>query len=234
MVCFPQRFSISFQEAKEIINKGLIGQINYMRGNFRFSMKRNGDIHGGWVFDRRLGGGLILESSVHLWDATRFITGKEIKNVIGIAREKNINSAPFEDSFTAIANLDDECIACIDMSGALPLESPTDKRFEILGNEGCIYIDEFRNYITVNSERGIEANPGELIKGLTYPDVMWHSNIEGGVKRLQREFIDCIIEDREPSPGVEDGARATEITLSIIDSLSSKRLEEVIYGIKKG
>ncbi|MCL4385797.1 MAG: Gfo/Idh/MocA family oxidoreductase [Cyanobacteria bacterium] len=231
MVCFPQRFTVSFQEAKEMIDNGLIGKVNYIRGNFRFSMKKHGDLHGAWVFNRRLGGGLILEASVHLWDAIRFIAGREIKNVIGIARELNIiNNAPFEDNFTAIANLEDECIACIDMSGGLPFGTPPDKRYEILGSEGCIYIDEFRHYLTVSTEKGLEYEPGELIKGLTYPEVMWNSNIEGGIKRLQREFIDCIIENREPVPSVEDGARATEITLSIIDSLSSKRLEEVIYG----
>jgi predicted dehydrogenase len=129
----------------------------------------------------------------------------------------------------AIARLENDGLACVDMSGSLPTDTPTDKRFEILGTEGCIYIDEFRNYLTVNSEKGIEANPGDFVKGMTYPDVMWHSQIEGGVKRLQREFIRCILEERQPSVGVRDGVRATEITLAIIRSLITRRMEKVSY-----
>jgi len=230
MMCFPERFAVSFQEAKDIVDQGLIGSIEYVRANFRFSMKKHGDFHGGWVFDRRTGGGLILESSVHLWDAVRWITGSEVTEVIGLAKVANGYEKEFENNFVAVARLQSDALICIDMSGSLPTDTPTDKRFEILGTEGCIYVDEFRNFLTVNSERGVEANPGDFVKGMTHPDVMWHSRIEGGVKRLQREFIRCILEDRQPAPGAQDGARATEITLAIIRSLTSKVMEQVSYG----
>lgn len=229
MMCFPERFAVSFQEAKAIVDQGSIGSIDYVRANFRFSMKKHGDLHGGWVFDRRTGGGLILESSVHLWDAIRWVTGSEVTEVIGLAKESAGEDREFEDNFVAIARLENQGLACIDMSGSLPKDTPTDKRFEILGTEGCIYVDEFRSFLTVNSEKGVEANPGDFVKGMTYPDVMWHSLIEGGVKRLQREFIHCLLEDRQPRPAAQDGARATEITLAIIRSLSSKRMEQVSY-----
>lgn len=58
---------------------------------------------------------------------------------------------------------------------------------------------------------------------------MWHSDIEGGVKRLQEYFIRCIERDLRPEPGVEDGARACEITWALMKSLESKKLEEVKY-----
>jgi len=226
MICFPERYVLSSQEAKSIINQKLIGHVDYIRCNYRFSMKKPG-LHAKWIFDREQGGGLILEASVHLWDMIRWLTGKEIKDVIGIAHENIVNNSPLEDNFAAIAHMDNGGIACIDMSISLPKDSPTDKRFEIIGTEGSIYINEFNNYITVNSEKGIEVSPGKNIKGLTYPDVMWHSHIEGGIKRLQQEFIRCIREDIKPKPGVEDGARACEITWAIMNSLKSKKLEQV-------
>ncbi len=229
MMCFPERFAVSFQEAKAIVDQGLIGRIEYVRANFRFSMKKHRDFHGGWVFDRRTGGGLILESSVHLWDAIRWVTGSEVAEVLGLAKEPAGEEREFENNFVAIARMENDGLVCVDMSGSLPKDTPTDKRFEILGTEGCIYVDEFRNFLTVNSEKGIEANPGDFVKGMTHPDVMWHSRIEGGVKRLQREFIRCILEDCQPAPGAQDGARATEITLAIIRSLASRRMEQVSY-----
>ncbi len=227
MMCFPERFTVSFQEAQAVVARGLVGGIDYLRANFRFSMKKHGELHGGWVFDRRSGGGLILESSVHLWDAVRWITGSEVVEVLGLARDSTTSDREFEDNFVAVGRIASGALVCVDMSGSLPKDTPTDKRFEILGSEGCIYVDEFRNFLTVNSEKGIEANPGDFVKGLTYPDVMWHSRIEGGVKRLQEEFIRCFLEDRSPSPAAVDGARATVIALAVVRSLFSKRMEQV-------
>jgi len=62
----------------KIINDGHIGRIDYLRGNFRFSMKNHNNTHGLWVFDRTQGGGLILESSVHMWDMVRHVSGSEV------------------------------------------------------------------------------------------------------------------------------------------------------------
>lgn len=231
IICFPERFAVSSQEAKDIIDDGLIGKIDYIRGNFRFGMKEHNLIHGDWVFDRKQGGGLILEASVHLWDFVRWLTGKEILKVVGVAHEYLKNDAAIEDNFAAIAYLENGGIACIDMSGSLPKDSATDKRFEIIGSEGYIYIDEFRNYITINSDKGIDANPGMIVKGMTHKDFMWHSHIEGGVKRLQKYFIDCLKMDKKPEPGIEDAAKSCEITWALMDSLKSQKLETVTYGL---
>jgi len=91
VVDFIERFSIATQEAMEEIRNGAVGDIQFMRGNFRFSMKNHANTHGAWVFDRSQGGGLILESSVHLWDTIRFVTGKEVESVVAVAHN-NANS----------------------------------------------------------------------------------------------------------------------------------------------
>ncbi|MCL6613005.1 MAG: Gfo/Idh/MocA family oxidoreductase [Firmicutes bacterium] len=230
IICFPERFTISSQEAKNMIDQGIIGKIQYLRGNFRFTMKGHEVTHGAWVFDRRKGGGLILEASVHLWDFVRWLTNQEVISVIGIAHEYIREGFLIEDNFVAIGYLENDGIVCIDMSGAFPKDSATDKRFEIIGSEGYIYIDEFKNYMTINSEKGVDANPAMIVKGMTYKDVIWHSHVEGGVKRLQEYFLRCIKKDEEPQPGIEDGARACEISWTIMDSLKSKKMEVVKYG----
>ena len=230
IICFPERFAISSQEAKEIVEEGAIGKILYVRGNFRFTMKQHHEMHGGWVFDRSQGGGLILEASVHLWDFIRWITGEEVTKVLAVAHEYPVKNSALEDNFATVACLDEGSIACIDMSSSFPPDSATDKRFEIIGSKGFIYIDEFRNYMTISSEVGIDANPGMVVKGLTHKDFMWHSRIAGGVRRLQEYFVKCIEKNLEPAPGVEDGARACEITWAIMKSLETGKLEEVRYG----
>lgn len=228
IVDFPERFVISTQESVDLIEQGAIGEIQFIRMNFRFSMKNHHETHGSWVFDRSQGGGLILESSVHLWDMVRWVSKQEIVSISAIAH--NHEGSQFEDSFAAIAYLENGGIVMVDMSGWLPKESATDKRMEIIGSDGVIYIDEFRNFLTVHSEKGIENNPGMITTGMTHKDLLWHSSIEGGVKRLNQYFIDCIEQDREPYPTIEDGARATEITWSILHSIESGKLEAVTYG----
>ncbi|MDR2553760.1 MAG: Gfo/Idh/MocA family oxidoreductase [Treponema sp.] len=228
IIDFPQRFSIATQEAVAEIKKGALGDIQFMRCNFRFSMKKHAAIHGAWVFDKTQGGGLILESSVHMWDAVRYMTGQEVESVMAVAH--NNGGANFEDSFFCIANLSGGAIACVDMSGWLPENADTDKRFELIGTAGAVYLDEHKNYLSIQSERGVENNPGMFTTGMTHKDVMWHSVIAGGVKRLDEHFIRCIAKDEEPLISLEDGARACEITWSVVKSLESKKLEKVHYG----
>lgn len=228
IIDFPERFVISTQESVDLIDQGAVGEVRFIRANFRFSMKDHHQTHGSWVFDRSQGGGLILESSVHLWDMIRWISKQEIVSVSAVAH--NLEGAQVEDSFAAIAYMENGGIVMVDMSGWLPKESATDKRMEIIGSDGTIYIDEFRNILTIHSENGLENNPGMVTAGMTHKDLLWHSSIEGGVKRLSQYFIDCIENDIQPYPCVEDGARATEITWSILKSLESGRLEVVTYG----
>jgi predicted dehydrogenase len=228
IIDFPQRFSISTQEAMEEINKGALGDIHFMRCNFRFSMKKHAEIHGAWVFDKNQGGGLILESSVHMWDAVRYMTGQEVESVTAVAH--NNDKANFEDSFVCIARLSSGAIACVDMSGWLPENSDTDKRFELIGSDGAIYLDEHKNYMAIQSEKGVENNPGAFTSGMAHKDVMWHSVIAGGVKRLDEHFVRCINKNEQPLISLEDGARACEITWSVVKSLESGRLEKVEYG----
>lgn len=230
MVDFPERFTVSCQEAMQVIEDGHVGRIDFIRGNFRFSMKNHDTTHGLWVFDRKQGGGLILESSVHMWDMVRHISGSEITSISAVAREYTVGDSILEDNFVAVGYLDNGGICCIDMSGSLPKNASCDKRFEIIGSEGMVYVDEFRNFMTVQSEKPVENNPEMYAEGLTYKDLMWHSEIEGGVKRLQQHFVDTIEQDLPAEPGVEDGCRATEITWAIIDALKSGRMEVVRYG----
>jgi predicted dehydrogenase len=156
------------------------------------------------------------------------MTGKEIEFVSAAAH--NNDKANFEDSFVCIARLSGGAIACVDMSGWLPEKAATDKRFEIMGSEGAIYLDELKNYMTIQSDRGVENNPGMVTTGMTHKDVMWHSTIAGAVKRLDEHFVCCINNNKTPLIGLEDGARACEITWSIVKSLESGKFEQVEYG----
>lgn len=227
IIDFPERFSVATEEAMNEIQEGKLGKIQFMRGNFRFSMKEHANIHGSWVFDKKKGGGLILESSVHLWDTVRYMTGQEIMAVGAVAHYHP--EMDFEDSFFCIAYLSDGAIASIDMNGWMPKEFDTDKRFEIVGEEGAVYLDEFHNYLSIKSEKGIENNPGMFTKGMTHKDVMWHSSVAGGVKRLDEYFIRCIRLNQKPMIGIEDAARACEITWAVCKALDSKRIEPVHY-----
>lgn len=228
MIDFPQRFSVATQEAMAEISRGALGSIQFVRANFRFSMKQHAKLHGAWVFDKTKGGGLILESSVHLWDAVRYFSGQEVVSVCAVAHDHP--DITFEDSFFCIARLSGGAIAGIDMNGWMPDNADTDKRFEIVGDKGAVYLDELQNYLTVQSELGIENNPGMFTDGATHKDVMWHSRVAGAVKRLDEAFVKCIRYDETPATGIEDGARASEITWAVYESLRTGRLVEVAYG----
>lgn len=229
-VDFIERYCLSAQEAKWAIDNGEVGEINYIRGNFRWYMKRHLEMHGPWVFDRSVGGGILLEASPHIFDIVRYWSGKEVIDVCCCVHEHEVQGLTVEDNMACIMNLEGGGIACIDLSGGMPMGSPTDKRFEILGDKGNIYIDEYNNYIQINSEVGHEFNPNDVGTGLTKPDVLWHGMVESGCWRSQRDFIDCIEKDLEPLSTLEDGARACELTWAAFKSLETKKFETVQYG----
>ncbi len=211
MIGFLARFAISNQEARLMIDEGELGEIEYVRANFRFTSSEHGTLHGAWVFDKSLGGGILLESSPHLWDLIRYFTGADYQEVFAYSRPYTDPArSGVEHTFAAVARLSTGAIACIDMTSALPPDSSTDKRIEILGTKGTVYIDEYRNYLTVNTLRGGAISPGLLGRGLVYPDQLWHSRVESAVKREQQYFVDCILDNRTPSPSFEDGLKASE------------------------
>ena len=135
------------------------------------------------------GGGVILHTAVHLFDALRFITGREIVRVRAIM-EKRLNPA-LEDLFAALVELEGGLIGTVDASKVGGARSG---RYEFLGSAGQIQGDQVHGLLEFI--RG--ANREEMPVGPMVPTI----------PALLTDWL-ALISGRGPNPiPGEEGLRA--------------------------
>lgn len=231
MIGFPARFAVSTEEFCLLRDRGELGDIEHIRTNFRFSTAKHDESHGPWQWDKTVGGGVLLEASPHMWDFVRHLSGEEIIKVFGFARHFEARGdqdrTGAERVFTAVAELSGGALVTVDMACTLPWGATTDKRTEVFGTRGFVYLDEFTNYLTVNTEAGCEIAPGSRIPGTGHPDSLWHSRVSGGLRRELEYFASCVREGAPPNPGFRDGLEASLAAYAVEVAIREGRPVEV-------
>ena len=92
----------------------------------------------GWMDDPELAGaGVSHQTAIHVFDALRFITGREIVRVL--ARTRRVHTRQFEDHLTALLELEGGVLGTVDCSKIGPARSG---RFEFTGAGGLLQGDQ--------------------------------------------------------------------------------------------
>jgi len=135
------------------------------------------------------GGGVILHTAVHLFDALRFITGREIVRVLAIMEKRH--NPVLEDLFAALVELEGGLIGTVDASKVGGARSG---RYEFLGSEGQIQGDQVHGLL-------------EFIRGAKRED-MASGPMVPTIPALLADWL-AVIEGRGPNPiPGEEGLRA--------------------------
>ncbi|MBO3803153.1 MAG: Gfo/Idh/MocA family oxidoreductase [Candidatus Brockarchaeota archaeon] len=146
----------------------------------------------GWRIDRRERGGAIMDLGVHLFDLTEFVLKKRPTAVYCQARQ--VLGSGVEDSFVAVLDLPGNAVAVLDASTIS--KSRTD-RMEFAGTEGHLSADRYSREVCL-------AKGGSRISfPMTGPDAT--------VRLLLDDFVDSIIEGKEPPITGEDGLEAVRV-----------------------
>lgn len=103
------------------------------------------------------GAGVSFHTAVHVFDALRFITGREITRVMALTR--CIHTARLEDFLMALVELDNGAIGSVDCSKISPARSG---RFEFVGAAGLLQADQIHH--SCDWVRGTEQTPVPLEK----------------------------------------------------------------------
>jgi len=113
-----------------------------------------------WLEDPAVaGGGVILHTAVHLFDALRFITGREITAIRGSAFQRH--NPNLEDLFLAELRLSGDLPGSVDLSKVGPARSG---RYAFTGSEGQLSGDQIHG--TLDWIRGARAEPLERFDAL--------------------------------------------------------------------
>jgi UDP-N-acetylglucosamine 3-dehydrogenase len=200
-VAFPVRYLPAVRQAREVVRSGGIGRILAVNGT------NHGRIPGGWFVDKELaGGGAVMDHTVHLADALRWMLGAEARSVyaeigtffgaVGVD-DGAILTLELEGGFIA-----DGAFATIDPSWSRGEGYPTwgDVTLRITGTSGVLNVDAFAQRLTTfDHEAG---------------NTSWtHTGEDMNVLMLD-DFLRGVAEDSPSGASGVDGLRALEIVLA--------------------
>jgi len=213
MVGHILRFDPRYVVINERIEKGEIGDIVHLYA------RRNNLLSNA----KRIGGRTspIFFLAIHDIDILCWLKKSPPKWVFATANSKLLSYLNTYDSAFLLLEWKDGTIGCVETSWVLPdyLPSGLDCQLEVVGDKGAVYLR-------------IDNQNLQIYKGKSeFPDTAYHLMLHDkafGVLRAEVEhFIDCLINDREPSINGEEGLLALRVAEAAHRSIESKARVEI-------
>jgi len=211
--CFVMRYHSTSILVKNLIEEGRIGKVLALVGTNKLNASL--PLLRKWFTEPELsGGGAVMDHTVHLADLIRWYTKSEAAEVyteIG----RNVNpDIKVEDNFLTMLKMQNGAIGHIDgsWSYAAGLYTWGDVTMEILGTDGVILLDAFRQnvyYIGMDS-------PNDKLT--------WHYYGCDPDMEMVKSFVDCILNDKVPIATGFDGRQGVAITLASYESAKTGKI----------
>ena len=202
-IAFPCRYSAPLFRARQLVKDGKLGKIVAMKGTNR------GTMPGGWFTDKSLaGGGAVMDHTVHVVDLWRWMLSREVVSVYAEADRLFYNDIDVDDAGLLSLEFEGDVFATLDTSWSRPNNAfPTwgDVTMEIVGERGSIYVDAFKQHISIYNNDAVKAEWAG-----------WTDDLNLG---LIRAFLN-VVANGEPSPITGyDGLKAMEAALGAYRSV---------------
>ncbi len=220
---FVCRYYPMLQTARRLIQSGEIGRVIGAVGGNR-GIPPLSPFYPAWITDPiQAGGGALLDHSVHVTDAMRFLFETEVASVFAQKGTFHQPGLAVEDCGLLSIKFLNGIIATVDPSWSIPENNPYHYDFylRILGEKGTINLDDTRQALTVVSDiparRAVAAEPFGL-------------DVDA---EMVRHFIRCIRagDTLFPAATGEDGCGRLKLPWQLtIRSASASRY----FYIKKG
>lgn len=211
-MAFMRRFDESFADAKEVVDSGEIGDVVMVRSN-----TRGPSIPQKWMYDIEKSNGPLAEVNSHDIDTLRWFTGSEFKTVYAIGGNfRSPEALPdypdFYDNVIMNASFENGMQGAID--GAQGVGYGYDARVEILGTKGIIFLGQVHEKAIMTATRD---------KGLVRPAMnSWRYLFRDAYFAEDADFVDCILEGREPKVTGHDGKMAVKVVNAGNKSIKGK------------
>lgn len=204
---FPCRFAEPLIAARDQLRSGDYGEV------YAISATNHGKFPGGWFADPHWsGGGAVMDHTVHVADLLRWMLGKEFTSVYcegdNLLHQGEIG-------------VDDLGSLQLEMEGGVQVNHlaswsrcksfPTwgDVTLEIVAEKGVLRVDAFNQKLNVYSDAARAAE--------------WAPYGDNPDRGLVMDFVDSIMERRDPCASGLDGLRATEVTVAAERSMRTHR-----------
>jgi predicted dehydrogenase len=237
--------------ARQLVEKGLIGEVYHFRGIYSQDWLTNPDFPLAWRLRKEdAGAGASWDLGAHVIDQARFLVG-EVEEVIGMQSTfiKERPVAAKEDGLVAVAGSEKGTVDVDDASSALmrfangahgivevsrnATGHRNQNRIELNGSEGAVIFDmermnELQFYSRKDPDfaqgyRTIQVGEGDH----PYVGNWWPAgHIIGFGDTFVHEvydFIEAIADEKPASPTFEDGLKCQEILTAIDQSVAERR-----------
>jgi predicted dehydrogenase len=201
-VSFCNRWNPPFVAAKKAVEEGEIGEVIsiYARLNDTIfvptkMLKWASQTSPGWFL------------MSHTFDLARWFIGSEAVEVFGIGQKKVLKQEYQIDTYDnlyAVVRFENGAIAVLESGWILPESFPfiIDFKFQIIGTKGCIHINTHDQMVHL---------AGTKYQHLGTIDIDVNRKPRGQLAFSFEEFIDALLENREPEATVEDGLANTRV-----------------------
>ncbi|MCW5879347.1 MAG: Gfo/Idh/MocA family oxidoreductase [Anaerolineae bacterium] len=201
-IAFPVRYAIPLMALKEMLARGDLGTVHTARAT------NHGSMPGGWFVQHELsGGGAVLDHTVHVVDALRWLwPGVEVTEVYAeVGRDLLHPHLGSDDAGLLSFTLSNGVMATLDTSWSRPPSYPIwgDVTLELIGDQGFTSVDVFSQNVALAPRGGAYRWAG------------YGRDLDGA---LIDDFVDMAQGDRAPSITGEDGLRAMEVALAAYES----------------
>ncbi|EIA19231.1 inositol 2-dehydrogenase [Listeria fleischmannii] len=215
MLGFMRRFDESYQYAKEMVDRGDIGEITLVRC---YGIDPSSGLPSFVQFAKNShSGGLFIDMAIHDIDLVRWFTGQEIKEVYAIGNNFAYPElAEYGDTETgaALMKLSNDAIAIL-VSGRNAAHG-YHVETEIIGTKGMLRVaqEPEKNLVTIFDEKGVRRPCSEH-----FPERFKQAFINELI-----EFAKCIIERQVPGVSAKDGLESTKVALACTKSFETGKL----------
>ena len=206
-VGFNRRFDHNFEAVRDAIASGKIGHLDVLKICSR-------DPGAPPVEYIKVSGGIFLDMTIHDFDMVRFLSGDEVESVYavgGVTVDKAIGEAGDIDTAVITMKLKGGTLAVID--NCRRATYGYDQRAEAFGALGQVAIaNDCKSSAVISDANGVTAE-----KPLYF---FLERYMQAYVKEIT-EFVDCIVNDKPVSVGIEDGLQAVAIGIAAKKSLET-------------
>ncbi len=201
MLGHVRRFDVGYREAKQMIDSGTIGRPLIYRSI-------SGDVNPPprEFADLGVSGGLILDSMYHDIYLGRWLMDDEVTRVFGEG------GALVDEAVGSVGDVDNAVVSVRFAGGAMGTLTASrttryghDLRGEVIGEEGAVQIGRLRRTpVRLLDRSGVHHDAV-----FTTPERMGDAFVT-----MLQAFVDCVIHDRIPPVGVEDGVATLAVALA--------------------
>lgn len=211
---FMRRFDESFQEAKRMIDEGVIGDLVLIRSNTRGPSKPRP-----WMYDLKKSNGILAEINSHDIDSIRWFAQSEVDTLYAIGGNyRNPEAAQeypdYYDNVVMTGQFKNGIQFSID--GAAYVEYGYDSKMELVGTKGVLH---------VGRTEGAFLRCSTKAHGTSSPFInSWMTLFRDAYLAEDIAFVECIKNDTPPKVSGMDGRMAVAIVEAGNTSILEKRL----------